>query len=226
MLVYVLAKLVNQLARRIPNLELDADVVRVQVQGFKAMESSILKSAVATGGKKPTADVAEETAVAKLVEEMKSLPSRVAERLAEEGSPFRRRRMMRMFHPHMLDQLIDMSGDPGDPVGILMVASVMRDDAPWLYELAMEVYRAVKSGDVEGIEREMTRLRRFSEMMMEGPFFRDFGDKEMHMFTMELPRMLEYTLRRTLERRNAIPAKKSPPPPPRRHFTKPHREPE
>ena len=28
-----------------------------------------------------------------------------------------------------------------------MAASIVRDDAPWLYELAMEVYRAVKLGD-------------------------------------------------------------------------------
>jgi hypothetical protein len=46
---------------------------------------------------------------------------------------------------------------------------------PWLYELGMEVYRAVKAGNVEAIEREMQRIRRFSEMMMRGPFMEDFG---------------------------------------------------
>jgi hypothetical protein len=29
---------------------------------------------------------------------------------------------------------------------------------PWLYELAMEVYKAVKAQNVESIEREMKRL--------------------------------------------------------------------
>jgi len=202
-----LTKLVNQLARRVSNLELDADVVKTQVQGFKTTEASILKSTGVTGGKKAAADGAEESAVAKLVEEMKSLPSRVAERLAEEGDPYRRRRM-RMFHPRMLEEFMRVSGEPGDPVGILMAASLMRDDAPWLYELAMEVYRAVKSGDSEGIEREMSRLRRFSEMMMEGPWMRDFGDRESHMFVMEFPRMLEHMLRRTLERRRSAEVKK------------------
>ena len=38
-----LTKLVNQLARRVPGLELDADVVRLQVAAFKSTEAEILK---------------------------------------------------------------------------------------------------------------------------------------------------------------------------------------
>src|ERR1700730_16977906 len=64
---------------------------------------------------------------------------RVAERLVDSEESFRRRRPRR-FHPMMIDELIHMAGEPGDPVAILMAASVIRDDAPWL------VYRAVKSG--------------------------------------------------------------------------------
>ncbi len=97
-------------------------------------------------------------------------------------------------------------GEPGDPVGILMAASLVRDDAPWLYELAMEVYRAVKSGDPEAIELEMARLRRFSEFTMRGPFmeeFSGFGGKELQIFFMEFPRMLDHMLRRVPERKTA-----------------------
>lgn len=85
-----------------------------------------------------------------------------------------------------------------------------RDDMPWLYELAMEVYRAVKAGNVEAIEREMKRLRRFSEVMMHGPFMEEFGfgGKESHMFAMEFPRMLEHTLRRTLDMKKEHPRRK------------------
>ncbi|MHB8290212.1 MAG: toll/interleukin-1 receptor domain-containing protein [Acidimicrobiales bacterium] len=195
-----LKKLVHQLARRIPNLELDEDVVEGQVQAFKSAESSILDS-LATPGAETEDDDADGTPVAKLVEELKALPSRVAQRLAEEGEgPFRRRRM-RHFHPMMLDELMDMSGDPGDPVAILMAASLVRDDVPWLYELAMEVYRAVKSGDQESIENEVARLRHFSEVMMHGPFMEDFGigPRESRMLAIEFPRMLEHALRRNFE---------------------------
>jgi hypothetical protein len=103
----------------------------------------------------------------------------------------------------MLEELMHISGEPGDPVAILMAASIVRDDMPWLYELAMEVYRAVKSGNAESIEREMSRLRRFSEVMLRGPFMEEFvsGSKESHMMAMEFPRMLEHMLARTLEMR-------------------------
>ena len=49
----------------------------------------------------------------------------------------------------------------------------------------------------------MKRLRRFSEMMMRGPFMEEFGfgGTESRMLAMELPRMLEHTLTRTLELR-------------------------
>jgi hypothetical protein len=195
-----LTKLVQQLARRIPGLELDADVVRVQVQAFKASEASILKS-LATTGKKSPAEDAEESPFAKLIEEMKTLPSRVAERLSESGDPMMRRRRMRRFHPMMFDDLMHMSGEPGDPVAVLVAASLVRDDMPWLYELAMEVYRAAKSGNAEAIKTEMKRLRRFSETMMRSPFMEElgYGGKESHMFAMEFPRMLEHTLLRVLE---------------------------
>jgi len=149
---------------------------------------------------------------------MKALPSRVAERLADSGDPFFRRRRIRRLSPMMLDDLMHMSGEPGDPAAILMAASMVREDMPWLYELAMEVYRAVKMENDDAIEREMRRLRRFSEVMMHGPFMEEFGfgNKESHMFAMEFPRMLEHILRRTLGMRTTHPARgrksqKSPP---------------
>ena len=195
-----LTKLMYQLAKRVVNLELDADVVKGQVEVFKAAESSILAS-LATPGARMDSDDAEGTPVAKLVEEMKALPSRVAERLAAEGeSPFRRRRLRR-FHPMVIEELMHMSGEPGDPLAILMAASLVREDAPWLYELALEVYRAAKSGDAAAIEIEVARLRRFSEMMMRGPLMEEFGfgGRESHMLAMEFPRILEHTLRRNLQ---------------------------
>jgi len=195
-----LIKLVHQLARRIQGLELDSDVVKVQVAAFKKTEIEILKRITASDNKM-SKERAEESPVTKLVEEMKALPSRVAERLAESGEPVRRRRL-RHFHPMMLEEVLHMSGDPADPVGILMAASFIREDAPWLYELAMEVYRAVKTEDPVAIEREMKRLQRFSDFIMHGPFMEEFGfegGKEAYMFCREFPRMLQHILSRTLE---------------------------
>lgn len=209
-----LTKLVNQLARRIPNLELDSDVVKTQVAAFKATEAALLKKLTSGSVKAETKEEVDDSAVAKLAEEMKALPSRVAERLAESGDVFRPRRMRR-FHPMMFEEAMRMSGEPGDPVAILMAASLARDEMPWLYELAMEVYRAVKAGEAEIIEREMKRLRRFSEVMMRGPFMEEFGfgGEDSRMIAMEFHRMLEHALRRALEMRREAhhPARQKPP---------------
>ena len=199
-----LIKLVNQLARRIPGLELDADVVKDQVTAFKSTEASILKALATPGGKRAAVEDVDESPIAKLVEEMKALPSRVAERLGEVGEPLRNRRMRRL-HPMMIEEILHVSGEPGDPVAILMVASLVRDDFPWLYELSMEVYRAAKSGNTIDIKREMGRVRRFSELMMHGPWGMEFAGKDAQLIAMEYPRMLEHVLMRTLEMKRSQP---------------------
>ena len=209
-----LAKLVHQLARRISSLELDADVVKAQVTAFKETEATLLSSMSPTGADGTEGD--EGNPMAKLVEEMKALPSRVAERLMEEGESPARRRRMRRFHPIMFDELLHMAGEPGDPVAILMAASLIREDAPWLYELAMEVYRAAKSGDEEAIDREMTRLSRFSELMTHGLMEEfGFGGKDARMLAMEFPRMLEHALQNSRESKRAVARRRATRPPPK-----------
>ena len=153
--------------------------------------------------------------MARLVEEMKALvrdlPARVADRMSEVGEPFRKRRLRR-FHPMMFDDILHMTGDPSDPVGILMGASLIRDDVPWLYEIAMEAYHAVKSGDSAAVDREISRIHRFAEVMMKGPFMEEFGmgGREAHMFCMEFPRMLERMLQRSLAEKKAEPRQLGP----------------
>jgi hypothetical protein len=191
-----LTKLIQQLARRVPGLELDADVVKAQVATFKSVEADILKKAGTPLTKKQSENLVEENPVAKLAEEMKALPSRVAERLANSEEPFIRRRRPRRFHPMMLEELMHRGDDPGDPVMILMAASLIREDAPWFYELGLEAYRAIKSGNPTLIEGESERLSRFSKAIMQGPFMEDFmmGDKETYMLMREFPHFLHHTL--------------------------------
>jgi hypothetical protein len=199
-----LTKLVNQLARRVSNCELDSDVVKSQVTAFKATETALLEKLTSGNSKDEKKEDVDESAVAKLAEEMKALPSRVAERLTAVGDPFRRRRMPRL-HPRMFEELVHRSGEPGDPVAILMAASLVRDDMPWLYELAMEVYRAVKAENLEAIEREMKRLHRFSDMMRHGPFMEEFGfDDASFVIAMQFPMMLERMLMGTPEMKKML----------------------
>lgn len=195
-----LTKLVMQLISRNPDASPREEAVRRQVKVFRDSVSRLLKerSKVITNGKAEGA----ETSVAKLFEEVKVMVNQLPDKI--EGSlqqvqRFRSSRNMRRFNPMMIEELMHFA-EPGDPTGILIAASFIRDDAPWLYELAMEVYRAVKSNDKVAIQREMKFLRRFSDFAMHGPLHEEFGEsKEAFMFYREFPRMLEQLLSRKIE---------------------------
>jgi len=67
--------------------------------------------------------------------------------------------------------------------------------------------RSIKSGEATNIEREMHRLRRFSEFMMQGPFMEEmgFGDRDSHMILMEFPHMLARLLERAFHEKKPHP---------------------
>jgi hypothetical protein len=56
----------------------------------------------------------------------------------------------------------------GEPIAILMLASMLRDDAPWLYELGLEAYRAAKSGRRDQARAAMKRFKRAAENHFHG----------------------------------------------------------
>jgi hypothetical protein len=193
-----LTKLVKQLAQRAPQVKLFDDLLKQQIQSFKNAEAEILKGFDVVPSKEETKEEGVENTIARLVEEMKALPSRVAERVADGEYPKRKRR--RRFHPMMLEELMHFAGAEDTPFGILMAASLIKDDAPWIYEMAMEVYRAVKAGDRASIEQELERLHRMSHFAMRGPWMEEFGvmDKDSHFAMMEFPRILENALEKRL----------------------------
>jgi len=206
-----ITKMVMELVAQIPNSEPDRDAIEMQVKAFFEKATQLL----ADVDKGPTEDEktpVDDTSVAKLFEEVKvmfqDLPSRVEDRISDAVRPFKRRKG-RMFHPMMLEDMMHMSGDPNDPIGILLAASMVREEWPWFYEIALEAYRAIKSGDIEAAEREIRRLRHIPKMMMHGPFGDDIGDKEMHMFMMEFPRIFDHLLQRFIENKKPATRRKA-----------------
>jgi len=206
-----ITKMVMELVAQIPNAEPDREAVEMQVKAFSQKATELLKE----GNQEPTENEqtpVDVTSVAKLFEEVKimfqDLPSRMEERIVDAVRPFGRRRGRR-FHPMMIGEMMHMVGNSEDPIGLLVAASIVRDEMPWFYEIALEAYRAIKSGDSESAEREIKRLRRIPEMLMHGPFMEEMGSKEMHMFMMEFPLMLDRMAHRYLEKRGrrAKPAK-------------------
>ena len=106
-----------------------------------------------------------------LVASVRAVDARVRE--VEENVTANRpmRRGRHRFHPFMFRELHHMIGArPGEPIGILMLASMLRDDAPWLYELGLEAYRAAKSGRREQARAAMKRFQRAAEFTLHGPF--------------------------------------------------------
>jgi hypothetical protein len=96
-----------------------------------------------------------------------------------------------MFHEliHMLPE------GPDDPIAILVMVSLFRDDMPWLYEIGREVYESVKRGDRKSAEKAMDRFRHAVHMARRGPFMEESGvHPEM---IMEIDHLLHGFLART-----------------------------
>jgi hypothetical protein len=194
-----LAKLVLQLCRRIPTIDPDQGVVATQVKTFKASVGDVLK---AIGGqKKPEKpESVDEGSVAKVLEEMKlivrDLPQRLEQRIFAEGSErFKVRRLPnRHFHPMMVEDMTHMiARREGDPIGILIIASLVRDEFPWLYEIGLEAYHAAKGRNIENARATLKTFRDATDATFRGPLSEmGFGDKDSHMMMRDLPRMIHH----------------------------------
>lgn len=126
---------------------------------------------------RPQGEILEE-----LVAGVRGVEMRVRDAL-EEGPDFRMRRRRR-YHPEMLMEMRHRLMDgPDDPIQFLMVASLLREDAPWVYELALEAYRAVRSGDRAEATLSVRRYSDAIHMLLRGPILDVFGggDKMTHM---------------------------------------------
>lgn len=195
-----LIKLLKQLAERVPSLELDGDVLKAQVKLFKETVDKVLSKIKATPQKEESPS---DSTAAKILEEMKAmvrdLPARIESRVSE-STPNKRKR--RRFHPMMLDRMMMGPGEDNEPIGLLIMAGLVRDDAPWLYELAIETYRTVRSGSLRDAELLLKSLERSEKMMLRGPLMEEIIDSpEMDMIMHEFPHMLRHVLHMTIDRK-------------------------
>jgi hypothetical protein len=127
----------------------------------------------------------DETSVAKFFEEIKVLVRDVPDRVASElGNDPRMRRMRRRLriHPRMFEELLHhpMFRESPEHVGlpILMMFSMLREDYPWLYELGMQLYRAIESGNPKAIDHARRTISNMIEITHEGPFMREMAGPE------------------------------------------------
>ena len=112
-----------------------------------------------------------------LVASVRSVDARVRESEEVIASLQRGRRTGRpvRMSPGMVVELRHFVGDgPDDPVGILVLASLVKDDLPWIYELAVDAYRELNERKRPG-NRALRRLMRALEAGMRGPLLEEFG---------------------------------------------------
>lgn len=101
------------------------------------------------------------------------------------------RRHRARFHPRMLDEIShNLKLRRGDPLRMLFFASFLRDDLPWLYELAVEVYRAGPSGSPKTKRAQQKFHAAVHTVLRNGMLLEYSRDKEAHMLVREMEHIL------------------------------------
>lgn len=90
----------------------------------------------------------------------------------------------------MHDMILRFSDRSDRSLSILMLASYFREQAPWLYELAVEVYRTSQYGQTKQSQMARKRLSRALKMLRHGPMGEMFNSPELSMLVHEFERFL------------------------------------
>jgi hypothetical protein len=145
--------------------------------------SEIPKNPTPAKQHRPQQEILEE-----LVSSIRGLDTRFRD-IADEGPRGRRRRR---FHPGMLEEMLQrFELSPRDPMRFLILSSVLREDFPWIYELAAAAYRASVSGDPLKAKEAQRRFIAAINALRRGPFLEMTADKESHMLVRLMVHLLE-----------------------------------
>lgn len=190
-----LTRLVMQLLQRNPDASPREEAVRMQVKLFIQSLSKLL----AAKPKKASTDSSnEEQSVAKLFEEVKAMVRELPDRVDDKVRSTSRRipgRSLRRIHPKMLDEMLFTP--PSDrnkkAAALLMALSFAKEDAPWLYEVGKEIYRAMATDNRNAVSAAHKQFQITMEMMMHGPWRRELirDDEESFMMARYLPEFIE-----------------------------------
>jgi hypothetical protein len=153
--------------------------IKQKIEAIPASSSSQKKS-------RPQAEILEE-----LVSGVRSVELRIRD-ISEDEAPYRRKSRRRM-HPGMaMDIARSISRRPDDPVLILIVASFFKEEMPWLYELALEAYKALQSGNTQNAKQSYSRFKEAINALRRSPMLEYIvGDSKLsHMMFMDAAELL------------------------------------
>lgn len=166
---------------------------------FEKLLGSIPKQPTPTKPIRQAPEVLEE-----LVSGVRSLESRfktLQESISniDADHPGRSGRAGRVLNPMMLRDLSMWlrDGVPGEPIALLLIASMMREDLPWLYELGMEAYRLLKRGRTLEARHAVQVFQRVYELTLRAPFSDSLVSDPAAMYT--LAHELDYLITRDIE---------------------------
>ena len=198
-----LTGLIMQLLKRIPNAEPTPESVGTHVATFRDKAKTLLKKSGASEGDGDPED--NETSAAQLFEEIKvmvrDIPSTVESRLEGVSRVMGKRRLLQL-NPEMLEKMMHVSPhqSPDPALPILIMVSMFRDEAPWLYELGVDVYRTYVGSQKSSFRESVRRFQSVIEMISHGPLGELFiRSKEMYIMVREIERFLEMTLDRMMD---------------------------
>ena len=100
----------------------------------------------------------------------------------------------------MLDEMLfrpsTSSGRTSSAAALLVLLVFVKNDAPWLYELGMEIYRAMLAGDRDAVITAHKQFGITMEIMMRSPWSRDIfrDDEDGYMVTRYFPEVIQRTV--------------------------------
>ncbi|MDD5063575.1 MAG: hypothetical protein PHQ35_02295 [Phycisphaerae bacterium] len=188
----------NEIKSQIKTLEEDASQIETPIS--VSLDLQLLRKS----------DDPEQRSLADIMAALTDLPSRIEQRFLERGEPVHKRKFRRI-HPMMIEDITHMvTRESRQPIAILLLAGLLREEIPLLSEVAMELYRVVKSGTREEIEESLRVFQHLTDIFMHGPMAEELGmfSKESRMLLHELPMFMSHNVRRYLAERKPVPIKK------------------
>jgi hypothetical protein len=130
-----------------------------------------------------------------ILEELVSSIRGLDVRFREMGDDLPRARRRRRFRPFMIDEMMHMLElGRRDPMRFLLVGSFLKDDFPWLYELAVDAYHETKRGNSPRARDAQRRFAAGFQALRRGPMLEFSGDKEVYYLVNEMGHLFEEDL--------------------------------
>jgi len=200
-----LTKLVMQLLQRNPDAAPREEAVRMQVRLFIESLAKILASKPKKGN---TESASDDQNVAKLFEEVKAMVRELPQKVDAQVRVVSRRsnsKSLRRFGPKIFEELIYRStkgeGIESKGTALLIILSFIKDDLPWLYELGMQIYRAMAAGDKDSVIVSHKQIHSTMEFMVRSPLSHDLyrDDEESFMTIRVIPELIDRVVFEYLE---------------------------